>query len=198
MFELTTILGGDVFVYRLEYNGVEIRQETLTKNAAPLYAINGQKGDFTFAIRAEGYSNERLQSILDVECSDGKGHQTACFLNRVARNYAGLNADLKQMFDAFNNYLVVLGNYALDLSDALDLLSPFYNGDRKAALDAIVAIVRRLDIDIRSIALDHRVVAITEESLSNVKGRVHRILPDRRKIEVVDIRSVITTRTCRI
>ncbi len=94
------------------------------------------------------------------------------------------------MFDAFNNYLVVLGNYALDLSDALDLLSPFYNGDRKAALDAIVAIVRRLDIDIRSIALDHRVVAITEESLSNVKGRVHRILPDRRKIEVVDIRSV--------
>lgn len=190
MFELTTILGGDVFVYRLEYNGVEIRQETLTKNDAPLYAINGQKGDFTFAIRAEGYSNERLQSILDVECSDGKGHQTACFLNRVARNYAGLNADLKQMFDAFNNYLVVLGNYALDLSDALDLLSPFYNGDRKAALDAIVAIVRRLDIDIRSIALDHRVVAITEESLSNVKGRVHRILPDRRKIEVVDIRSV--------
>jgi|LakMenEpi03Aug12_release.lakeMendotaPanAssembly.Ray.scaffolds.fasta_scaffold59733_2 energy-coupling factor transporter ATP-binding protein EcfA2 len=190
MFELTAILGSAVFVYRLEYNGVEIRQEALTKNDAPLYVISGQKGDFTCAIRAEGYPQERLQSILDVECSDGHGHQTTCFLKRVAQNYAGLNTDLKRMFDAIATGLIFVGDNDLPLPYALDLLSPFHAGDRKAALAEIVAIVRMLDIDIRSISVSHRVLEKPEENLPIPHGSVFRMLPDGKQMEVVDIRSV--------
>lgn len=190
VFELTANLAGDVFVYRLEYNGVEIRQEALTKNGAPLYVISGHRGDFTSSISADGYPQERLQSILDVECSDGKGHQSTCFLKRVAQNYAGLNADLRLMFDAIATGSVVLGDNDIPLPRALDLLSPFHDGDRTAALAEIVAIVRMLDIDIRSIAVNHRVVAITEKNLSMSNGSVYRRLPDGKQMEVVDIRSV--------
>jgi len=190
VFELTAILGGAAFVYRLEYNGVEIRQESLTKNDAPLYEISGRKGDFTPAIRAEGYPQQRLQSILDVECSDGKGHQTTSFLKRVAQNYAGLNADLKLMFDAIADGLIFVAGNDLQLPDALEMLSHFHDGDRTAALAEIVAIVRRLDIDIHSIAVNHRMVAITEKNLPMPNGSVFRMLPDGNKMEVVDIRSV--------
>lgn len=190
VFELTAILGTDAFVYRLEYNGVEIRQEALTKNDAPLYVISGQKGDFTSAIRAEGYPQERLQSILDVECSDGKGHQTTCFLKRVAQNYAGLNADLNLMFEAIADGFVVLADNDIPLPKALDLLSPFHDGDRTAALAEIVSIVRMLDIDIRAISVSQRVFAQTDENLSLPRGCLVRMLPDGKQVEVVDIRSV--------
>jgi len=190
VFELTAIVDNNAFVYNLEYNDVEIRQETLTRNGDPLYAIRRRKGDFSPAIRTEGYPAERLQSILDVECSDGKGNQTTCFLKRVAQNYAGLNADLTRMFETIDNDLVILDDNKLSLPDAMELLIPFHDGDRKAALDEIVEIVRRLDIDIRSIAVDHRVVARTKENVSQAFGHLFRFLPDGKQMEVVDIRSV--------
>ena len=45
-FELTTLIGGNTFVYRLEYNGTEICGESLTKNDKPLYRVNRLKGAF--------------------------------------------------------------------------------------------------------------------------------------------------------
>lgn len=189
-FELTTLLGGDTFVYRLEYNGTEICGESLTKKGEPLYQVNRLKGDFTFSTPATGYSCERLQTILNVECSDGKGHQTVCFLKKVAQNYSGLNADLKRMFDAINTGILVLINNNLPLPVALDTLSPFHGGDRKAALEEIVSIVRMLDIDILSIAISHRLVTKTEAGIPISKGCLYSMLPDGKQVEIVDIQTI--------
>ena len=75
------ILGGDVFVYRLNYNGVEMGQGTL-RERCPSMPLTSERG---LHVRhpPKGYSNERLQSIW-CRMSDGKGHQTACFLNGFA------------------------------------------------------------------------------------------------------------------
>lgn len=189
VFELMAILGGDTFVYRLEYNGTEIRHESLSKNDETLYRVSGQKGTFTFGNRAKGYSDERLQSVLDVECSDGNGHQTTCFLKRIAQNYSGLNADLKKVFDAISSGIIILNNNEIALPIAVDMLSPFHSGDRKAALDEIVSIVRMLDIDIQSIAVNHRLLANKEANTSMPDGCLFRMLPDNKQLEIVDIRS---------
>jgi len=189
VFELTAILGGDAFVYRLEYNGTEIRHESVAKNGASLYAVSAQKGTFTFGNRAAGYSDERLQSILDVECSDGKGHQVTCFLKRIAQNYSGLNADLKKVFDAISSGIIILNNNEIALPTAIDLLAPFHSGDRVAALAEIVSIVRRLDIDIQSITVDHRLLANKEANTPMPDGCFFRMLPDKKQFEIVDIRS---------
>ena len=190
VFELTAIVDNNAFVYNLEFNDVEIRQETLTRNGEILYAIRRWKGEFSPSIYADGYPPERLQAILNVECSDGKGHQTTCFLKRVAQNYAGLNAGLTRMFDVIDNDLVILDDNDLPLPGVLELLIPFHNGDRKAALDEIVDVVRRLDIDIRSIAVNHRVVEKSKENIPKTNGVFFRILPDGKQMEVVDVRSV--------
>lgn len=189
VFELTAILDGAVFIYCLEYNDTGIRHESLTKNDEVLYQVNDQKGTFTFDISAAGYSDERLQSILDVECSDGKGHQTTCFLKRVAQNYSGLNADLKRMFDAVQNDIIILGDNEISLPRAVNMLSRFHAGDRKAALEEIVGIVRKLDIDIRSIVFEYRILDKPETFPVILNGNFSRTLPDGKHVEVLDIRS---------
>ena len=189
VFEMTIILEGDEFVYRLEYNGTEIRRESLGKNDVPLYIVSDQKGAFTFPVRATGYADERLQSILDVECSDGKGRQATCFLKRIAQNYSGLNADLKKVFDTINDGLLALDDNVIALPLAIDLLAPFHSGDREAALAEIVAIVRKLDIDIQSMAINRRLIAAKESGTSIPNGCYYRPLPDNKQLEVVDIRS---------
>ena len=188
VFELTTILNGDTYAYLLDYNRIEIQQEALTKNGIPLFVVNHKKGAFTFEIRAEGYTNERLQSILDVECSDGNGHQAVCFLKRIAQNYSGLNADLKKVFDYICKGIILLEDNVIHLPDAVDMLS-FHSGNQKVALSEIVEIVRKLDFDIQAIEIDRRLIAKTEVRSAMASGCLYRRLPDENQYEVADVRS---------
>jgi AAA15 family ATPase/GTPase len=94
------------------------------------------------------------------------------------------------MFDTINSGILVLINNDLPLPVALDTLSPFHAGDRKAALEEIVSIVRMLDIDIRSIAISHRLVAKTEAGIPIPKGCLYSMLPDGKQVEIVDIQTI--------
>ena len=190
VFELTAILGGDTYTYQLDYNNTEIRQEVLTKNGEQLYGVNQQKGTFAIEIRAEGYENERLQKILDVECSDGKGHQTVCFLKRIAQNYSGLNADLKNVFDYVSNNIIVLGDDELPLPVALDMLSHFYDGNQKAALAEVVEIIRKLDVDVLSISVNPRLIEKADVQSSVAKGCIVQVDEVEKKYQIVDVHSV--------
>jgi AAA15 family ATPase/GTPase len=191
VFELTTLLDGHTYTYQLEYNNAEIRQESLTKDAKSLYSVNQKNGCFAFEPRAEGYSTERLQAILDVECSDGNGHQTVCFLKRAAQNYPGLSADLKHMFDYIDKGIVVLQNNEIPLPLAVDMLGTLHSVDQTAALAEIVSIIRKLDFDVQSIAMKSRTFEATKNLSLQADGRnsVIRINHANKQVEIVDIKS---------
>lgn len=190
LFELTGILDGNTYIYLLEFNRTEIRQEALTKDGAPLYEVRNQKGTFASGVCAEGYEAEKLQKILNVECSDGNGHQTSCFLKRIAQNYPGLNADLAKVFNYISKRLVVMEANDISLPNAVEMLSGFYLDDRNAALDEIVKIVRKLDIDIRSIAINRQTVAKTDAATLMGHDSFYRMLPDKGQFEIMNIRSI--------
>ena len=186
VFEMTLFIGDDAFVYTLDYNGTEIRHERLLKNGKSLYAVTHLKGDFSKQVRAENYTVDRLQSILDVECSDGNGRQIFTLLKRVGENYKGLNSDLLNVFRYIKTKLLVLQDNNIPLPTSVENLKKYYDGDREKALGAIVDLIRKLDVDIKNIE-------IKREEVDKSKGRpvnvIYRELPDNSHYEVIDIKS---------
>jgi hypothetical protein len=150
VFALTLFIGDDEFVYSLDYNGTEIRHEKLLKNGKTLYAVTHLKGDFSKQVRTENYTDDRLQSILDVECSDGNGRQIFTLLTRVGQNYKGLNTDLLNVFLYMSQKLLVREDNDIPLPSSVENLKIYFGGDRDKALAAIVDLIRKLDVDIKS------------------------------------------------
>ena len=152
LFELTFFLDGDEFAYTLEYNGNGILKEALAKNGGLLYAV--QEGKFSsFPAADENYPNEKLQAIVNVECSDGKGNQIFTFLTRVGQNYTGLNKDFLSVFEYINHRLIILQDNDIPLPNAVDNLRKYYGDNEDKALQAIAELVRKLDIAVKSISI---------------------------------------------
>lgn len=184
IFDLTFFIGDDEFVYSLDYNSDEIRKETLLKNGKPLYAVSKLKGDFSKHIRMENYTACKLQSILNVECSDGMGQQVFTFLTRVGQNYQGLNSNLVNVCQYINQTLLVFEDNDIPLQTSVENLKKHYGGDREKALESIVDLVRKLDIDIQNIEIKREEVDKKKELPANI---LYRELPDKNHYEVIDI-----------
>lgn len=153
IFDLTFYIEGDKFTFFIEYNGDEIRKEELTVNGQCLYVIRGNRGEFSEGIRSENYSTEKLQAILDVECSDGNGRQVFTFLTRVGQNYTGLNVELWRVFIYIDKLILIAPHNYVSLKDAVKNLAKITKQSADQALVDIVEMVRRLDIDIQGIRM---------------------------------------------
>jgi len=162
-FALEFLIGGECFEYRITYNALELLEESLLKNGRSIYSIQRLKPDFSSQLFSAAYAEEKLSDILRVECSDGEGRQTKLFLHRIGLDYRGLNADLKNAFVYFMDYLRVYRNEVpIPLPSVVKLLASDLGGDEKAALREIADIVRRLDIDIAAINIIHTELAPEE------------------------------------
>ncbi len=152
IFEIEFYLDSTRFNYRIAFSATSITEETLLKNEKTIFTIRQLKSDFSQEIRSAAYSQEKLEDILRVECTDGKGVQTKLFLHRIGLAYPGLHADLKNAFGYFYSGIVIHGNEDhLMLPLAVDILAAAMGGDKVAALREITDVVRRLDIDITAI-----------------------------------------------
>lgn len=184
VYELTFILGDSEFVYTLDFNDDEIRREALAKNGVCLYSIKHNTGIFS-ALSTGNYDEKRLQEILDVECSDGKGHQISTFLMRIGENYRGLNDDLMNVFGYILLGVLVFNDNDIFLPDSLEGLKTHYNDNEKRALAAVVDLVRKLDVDVKDIV-------IRREEVDKGRGRPNKVYRDRPNsdhYEVYDIKS---------
>jgi uncharacterized protein len=162
-FTVEFFIGGELFEYQIQYNAMEILEETLTKNRKQLYAIQNLEADFPPYILSATYSAEKLSEILRVECSDGEGHQTKPFLHRIGLVYPGLNQDLRNVFAYFKGGVKYYPNEEdIPLPASVQLLASTLNGNEKAALQEITDVVRRLDIDIEGIDIIQRELAPNE------------------------------------
>lgn len=163
-FTLEYRLGPDLFVYRIAYNAAEIAEEQFLKNGKTVYSINHLRAEFSPKILSDTYSKQKLNDILRVECSDGESRQTKVFLNRIGRDYLGLDADLKNAFLFFLTRTSLYTNERpIFLPNAVRTLASDFGGDQEAALRAITDVVRRLDIDIHSINIHETELKATEK-----------------------------------
>jgi len=189
-FSLEYRLGEDLFLYGIAYNATEIVEERFLKNGKPVYAIKNLHPEFSPKILSDTYSKQKLTDILRVECSDGETQQTKTFLNRIGMDYRGLDVDLKNAFMFFLTQLSLYTNERpLFLPSAVKTLAADFGGDQEAALREISDVVRRLDIDIHTIAIHH-----TELKANEKPGRGVSLLYDHEKGSRIAL-NVTTTHT---
>lgn len=151
-FEPAFVIGADAFTYRITYSQAAISEELLLKNGVPVFHIRKLAPEFSDAILSPTYTKEKLADILRVECSDGEGRQTKPFLHRIGTAYAGLHADLKNVFGYFGGRMKVFTNEGpMLLPIAVEILADAMGGDQTAALHEITELVRRADIEISAI-----------------------------------------------
>lgn len=154
-FAIEFVTGGELFEYSITFDAKEILEESLRKNAKPLFKIHSLSAELSRQILSSTYSREKLSDILRVECSDGEGHQTKPFLHRIGLGYSGLHPDLRNAFHYFVSGLHFFPNNAhVFLPAAVEVLATAMNGDHSAALREIADVVRRLDIDITALQFD--------------------------------------------
>ena len=153
-FEPAFVIGADAFTYRITYSQTAISEELLLKNGAPVFHIRKLDPEFSGAIISPSYTKEKLADILRVECSDGEGRQTKPFLHRIGAAYAGLHADLKNVFGYFGRRVKFFTNDGpMLLPVAVEVLADAMGGDQAAALREITDLVRRSDIEISAIEI---------------------------------------------
>jgi len=146
--------------------------------------VTNSHGQFSKTITTKNYAADKLQSILDVECAGGNGHQSFTFLSRIGRNYSGLNNDLLNVFQYIYQTFLVFSDNNVPLQTAVENLKVFFEADRERALQEIVEFVRKLDIDINNIEIRREEVEKTKEIPPNT---LYRKLSDNNNYEVADI-----------
>lgn len=178
-------VGEDCYKYSVTFNAKEILEESLQKNAKPLFQVQTLKAEFSRQILSATYSQEKLSDILRVECSDGEGRQTKSFLHRIGLGYPGLHSDLKNAFGYFLTGLHFFPNNGhLLLPVAVDVLASAMDGDRTAALCEIADVVRRLDIDITGLQIDETPLGPDEAPLQGSILRQEHPTGVRRSIQI--------------
>ncbi|MDA3927218.1 MAG: ATP-binding protein [Kiritimatiellae bacterium] len=185
IFDIEFFIYKDQFTYSIDYRKDGIRKEKLLKNGKPLFEVENLKGEFSKQVKTENYSKDRLQSILDVECSDGQNRQAFTFLSRVGKNYKGLNRDLLNVYSYMDLKFMILLDNDISLPSSVDNLKHYFDGDQEKALAEIVDLVRKLDIDIKNIEIKREEVEQYKEPPANM--RFSGKLLDRNSYEAINI-----------
>jgi AAA15 family ATPase/GTPase len=168
-FELTFVNGQSSFTYRLVFDSSTIKEEALSKDGEAVFQISQMKPEFSPVLISPTYSLEKLAEVIRVECSDGEGRQVRSFLNRIGVAYSGLSADLKGAFSYISRLNCLDSNqFVVHPVIALNILASSLNGDGKAALQEVVDVVRRLDIDIQGLDILKKEVGKDEPFRSGV------------------------------
>jgi len=156
-FEPAFVIGADAFTYRITYSQTAISEELLLKNGDPVFHIRKLDPEFSNAICSATYTKEKLADVLRVECTDGEGRQTKPFLHRIGTAYAGLHADLKNVFGYFGGRVKFFTNDGpMWLPVAVEILAGAMGSDQTAALREITDLVRRADIEISALDIVRR------------------------------------------
>ena len=178
-FCIEFLVGKDNFKYFIAYDAATIREETLIKNNKELYSIHQDKGNKFFNIVKENYSEEKLNNIIKVECSQYVGEnklgQTLPFLTKIHFAYQGLNQDINQAYNFIEDSLMVTLTNAIPYRIPLDQLA--INGSNEIteqnihkSFEKISAILRKFDIDIQRMSLNREMFPLQETKGITIKG----------------------------
>jgi len=141
-------------VYRIEYNQTGIINESLACDDKIIYQIQNGIGFFPGIIDKD-YSPERLQKIIQIECSDAINHQNFTLLKTLYTNYTQLsdsvivaNWGLMNMICSSN----VGANYYKSLSNIIHNNGDAFENKMK---ERLFELIQRMDIDIKGFSFEY-------------------------------------------
>ena len=151
-FVLGFVKGKLVYEYILSYTGGGIIAERLVCDGKTLFSL-GDHYEFRRIATRKPYTAKAIEEIYKVECCDGEGRWIRPFLNTLGHRYAGLNAEATAAFMvmAKDIHVFIGGTESGVLPFVVEQLCGVMGCDQKAALAAIVDVIRKLDVEIKGI-----------------------------------------------
>lgn len=172
LFEIEFFKDKNKYKFTIEYNKNSILKEILSKNNDELYSIDTfSKNNFT-KIQKEDYDSDKLNNIIDVECSqfpnlelneafvnNNRKFQIYPFISRINAGYKGLNKDLIDVFNYIQSSIFVNLNNNLPYQIALDFLSNHKNDNEtiQKSFNKITEILKNFDIDILKMSINREI-----------------------------------------
>ncbi len=143
------------YEYQLAYSTDQIEYECLSREGKILFKIDANGYDFKNIAIKKPYTPSALEEIFKVECCDGMARWMRPLLNVLGHRYAGLNPYVTAAFEliAKDIHVFLDGGKSLMLPQAVNQLSTVMQCEQKAALDEIVEVIRKLDVEIRGIEI---------------------------------------------
>lgn len=126
----------------------EITTEQLQEDNIIIFSLNKKIFELT-ALTTEVYTAEKLENIFSVECLNQQNQFRTPFITVVGKNYAGLNKSLTTAYEFIRNNLETYSDNNFPFAMGFDKLANTGKEEEiQKALDDIVAIIKKLDIDI--------------------------------------------------
>ncbi len=161
LFELEFFKDSIKYTYSIEYDKSAIRKEKLLKNDNVLYSIDKFSKNNFANIKTESYDEIKLNTIIDVECSQfnlngTQKTQIFTFLSKINNAYKGLNKDLVDVFNCIVSSIIINLRNDLPYTLALDKLSNFENDNitLQQSFDELSEMLRKFDIDIKRMSIN--------------------------------------------
>lgn len=153
-FELSFVEDGKMFCYKLCYGEAGISEEVLSVDGHLVFRIEGATYDLERLV-SDGYDLERIKRIIDVECRDPKSFElTRPLLSVLGFGYSGLNKDVTLAFGFFGKLDIWEDiNVQTVFPLAVDILSDVAGITKDEAVNRIVSVVRKLDVDVLDIKM---------------------------------------------
>ena len=157
-FALGFVKDSVAYEYAMSFSGAGIASERLVRDGKVLFSLDGEGRDFRRIATKMPYTAKAIEEIFKVECCDGDGRWVRPFLNTLGHRYAGLNTYATTAFGviARDIHVFIGGTEAGVLPVTVDQLCVVMGCDQKTALSAIVAVIRKLDVEIKSIDIVER------------------------------------------
>jgi AAA15 family ATPase/GTPase len=161
-FEADFCISKDLFSYCIEYNRESIIGESLKKNGKMLFSIEKSQISEAQNITSGSYSIQKLKDILKVECSNVSGIQVYPFLSKIAKQYAGLNADISAAALFFQFHVTVYHSNEFPTGMGIDLLTKSLN-DESHAFNKIEELIRKMDFGIKRMEFNREKLQMNKE-----------------------------------
>lgn len=170
-YAVEAVAHGNHFRYVIAHNREAVLHEEFWCGGGQLYLIDHQKGVFRMeALATADYSEQRLRSILAVECSAADGRQISPFLTKLHVGYGGLNGAVSDFCKELSPGLSVHTDNDVRPMMGLQRLSSLPGeGGREAAFREIASYMTKLDIGIAHMEL-------TSESPEDTEPRYPEVI----------------------
>lgn len=171
-FEIEVVLDKKYYKYTIAYNDLTIVKEQLLCNNETLILCENQELKEIYE-KSTVYNKEKLTEIYNVECKNANQQQDSTLLIKLFKGYANFNLDITSFCSYLINNIEILKDDRLNSAYySLKKLANELN-DEQLAMQKIIKLIKKLDIDIENIEYELKQVPFGEydyQSASNLIG----------------------------
>ena len=149
------------YEYLVEYSDQRMVRERLCTAGKTVYEITPEGNNFDSIANDEAFTVGVIEDLFKGECFDVNGVWRRPFLNSIGNRRARMNMELSWVFNIISMGFFMLGDQPTvgEFPIAIERLCDVLGCDQTTALDEVMDIVRKMDMDIQGVKIEEKDVA---------------------------------------